>query len=214
MDYSMQENISTITSISNQDFLQGKIHQHIIDAAYEIFSINGYARTTTRSLASAAGITEVTLFRHFGNKENLFTAVIERYAGSTLAGELEAQFTGEYRSDLTNLGKQFICIALKRSKIMRLMFCEADHFPELAQALALNTRQFRQMLSHYLTQQIEEGKIKKINTEAAAQAFWGMILSYSLIVDTLKEEIPGDITPEEAVTHFVNIFIDGTIQKE
>jgi AcrR family transcriptional regulator len=210
----MSEETSIPTPPINQDALQGNMRQRIIQAAFEIFAANGYARTTTRSLATAAGITEVTLFRHFGNKEKLFTAVIESCGGSTLAGEFEAQFTGDYRSDLQNLGKRFIGITLERSKIMRLMFCEVEHFPELAHALALNPRQFRQMLSHYLSQQVERGKIRSINTDAAAQAFWGMILAYSLIVDALKEEIPGDMTPEEVVNHFVDIFIEGTIQKE
>lgn len=199
---------------TGQDSFQGNVRQRIIKAAAEVFSANGYARTTTRSLAIAAGITEVTLFRHFGNKEKLFTAVIESYGGSTLAGQFEAQLTGDYRSDLHTIGLRFMRITLERSSIIRMMFCEAEHFPELAQALALNPRQFRQMLSRYLSQQVERGTIRPINTDAAAQAFWGMIFAYSLIVDTLKEGIPGDMTPEEAVTHFVNIFIDGTIQKE
>jgi AcrR family transcriptional regulator len=188
--------------------------QRIIRAAAEVFTENGYARTTTRSLATAAGITEVTLFRHFGSKENLFKEVVERFGGRTLSSEFEAQFTGDYRSDLHNLGQEFIRVAMQRSKIMRLMFFEADHFPELASALASNPRQFRKMLSHYLNTQIECGVIKPINTEAAAQAFWSMILGYSLIVDTLKEAIPDNMSPEEAVTQFVNIFIDGTIHKE
>jgi AcrR family transcriptional regulator len=210
----MSEEISLPVSATDQDSPRSDVRQRIIKAASEVFAANGYARTTTRSLATAAGITEVTLFRHFGNKEKLFTAVIESYGGSALASEFEAQLTGDYRSDLHTIGKRFIQIAMERSKIMRMMFCEADHFPELAQALALNPRRFRQMLSRYLSQQIERGTIRPINTEAAAQAFWGMILAYSLIIDALDEGIPGDMTPEQAVAHFVNIFIDGTIQKE
>jgi AcrR family transcriptional regulator len=210
----MTEETSLPVNPENQDTLRGNIRQRIIEAASEVFASNGYARTTTRNLATAAGVTEVTLFRHFGSKENLFTAVVESYGGSTLANEYEAQFTGDYRSDLHALGKRFIGVALERNKIMRMMFSEVDHFPELEKVLALNPAQFRQMLSHYLARQIEQGTIRPVNTDAAAQAFWGMILAYSLIVDALKDEIPGGMSPEEAVTHFVNIFIDGTIEKE
>jgi AcrR family transcriptional regulator len=209
----MTEDKNNPTPVSDQETSGGDIRQRILQAALEIFTANGYARTTTRSLAGAAGVTEVTLFRQFGSKENLFTEVIENFAGSALAGEYEAQLTGDYRADLHNIGQQFIQVAMRRIKVLRLMFCEAEHFPELAQALALNPRHFRGMLSRYLNQQIENGTVRKMDTEAAAQAFWGMILAYSLIIDTLQEGIPGQ-TPEEAVTHFVNIFIDGTIEKE
>lgn len=210
----MTEKPSIPAPSTNEDTSQGNIRQRVIRAAFEVFAANGYARTTTRSLATAAGITEVTLFRHFGSKEKLFTAVIESYGGSTLASEFEARFTGDYSSDLHQLGRHFIQTTLERGKIMRLMFSEVEHFPELAQALAMNPLQFRQMLSRYLAQQIERGIVRPINTDAAAQAFWGMILAYSLIVDALKAGIPGERTPEETVAHFVDIFIEGTIQKE
>jgi AcrR family transcriptional regulator len=196
------------------DSTRANIRQHIIDVAAEAFAANGYARTTTRSLAAAAGVSEVTIFRHFGNKENLFMAIMECYGGPAIAAELEAQLTGDYRFDLHTIGKHAMEIILERSKFMRLMFCEAEHFPELAKALAVNPRQFRQMLSRYLGQQEALGRLRPLNTDAAAQAFWGMIFAYGLILETLQEEIPGDLPPEKAVAHFVDIFIEGTIKHE
>lgn len=190
------------------------IHERIIRTAFETFAAQGYARTTTRNLAAAAGVTEVTLFRHFGTKEKLFTEVVEHYGGSSLAGEFEAELKGDYRSDLQIMGQHFIKIVMERSKIMRLIFCEIQHFPELGPTLALNPRHFRAMLSRYLTQQMERGVVRQINTEAAAQAFWGMILAYSQTIDLFNEKIPGDLTPEEVVNHFIDIFIEGTIRKE
>ena len=55
--------------------------QRILKAAAVVFAEKGYARATTRALAAAAGVNEVTLFRHFGNKQNLFAAVIEQFGG-------------------------------------------------------------------------------------------------------------------------------------
>ncbi len=51
----------------------------IIDAALELFATNGYTTTTTKLIADAAGVNEVTIFRHFGNKEALFQEVIRDY---------------------------------------------------------------------------------------------------------------------------------------
>ncbi len=47
----------------------------IISAARMIFVENGFERTTTRSLAEAAGVSEALLFKHFPNKEALYSAI-------------------------------------------------------------------------------------------------------------------------------------------
>ena len=47
----------------------------IISAAQRIFVEKGFERTTTRSPAEAAGVSEVLLFKHFPNKEALYSAI-------------------------------------------------------------------------------------------------------------------------------------------
>ncbi len=43
--------------------------ERILQAAAELFAEKGYARATTRSIAEAAKVNEVTIFRHFGSKK-------------------------------------------------------------------------------------------------------------------------------------------------
>jgi len=52
--------------------------QKILDAALEAFAEDGYAGATTRVIAKNAGFTEMTLYRKFKTKENLFSAVLNR----------------------------------------------------------------------------------------------------------------------------------------
>jgi len=49
--------------------------QRILETARELFSRQGITQTTTRQIAEAAGVHEVTLFRHFGSKQGLLLAV-------------------------------------------------------------------------------------------------------------------------------------------
>ncbi len=44
----------------------------IMDVALDLFANKGYTSVSTRELAQAAGITEMTLFRRFGSKKKLF----------------------------------------------------------------------------------------------------------------------------------------------
>src|ERR1700730_12605667 len=47
----------------------------IIKAVSLVFAEKGFDGTTTRELADAAGVSEALLFKHFPNKEALFTAI-------------------------------------------------------------------------------------------------------------------------------------------
>jgi AcrR family transcriptional regulator len=49
-----------------------KTKNKILDAALKIFAKEGYKSATTRSIAHESGFSEITLFRKFETKENLF----------------------------------------------------------------------------------------------------------------------------------------------
>jgi AcrR family transcriptional regulator len=52
--------------------------ERLLDAAAVVFARDGLAGSTTRQIANAAGVNEVTLFRLFQTKQNLLAAVLER----------------------------------------------------------------------------------------------------------------------------------------
>jgi TetR/AcrR family transcriptional regulator len=53
-----------------------KTEQKILDAALKVFSEKGYTGATTRVIAQESGFSELTLFRKFKTKENLFNTVL------------------------------------------------------------------------------------------------------------------------------------------
>jgi AcrR family transcriptional regulator len=50
--------------------------ERIVHAAAKLFSRSGYHSTSTREIARLAGLSEVTLYRHFADKEHLFSAAL------------------------------------------------------------------------------------------------------------------------------------------
>ena len=48
----------------------------IVAAAVPLFARNGFAGTTTRELAAAAGVSEALLFRHFPSKQSLYREIL------------------------------------------------------------------------------------------------------------------------------------------
>jgi AcrR family transcriptional regulator len=51
-----------------------KTKQQLLDAATKVFSMRGFARATTREIATVAGVAEGTIYRHFSDKQALFYA--------------------------------------------------------------------------------------------------------------------------------------------
>jgi len=53
-----------------------KTEQRILEAALKLFSEKGFKGATTRVIAQESGFSELTLFRKFETKENLFNTVL------------------------------------------------------------------------------------------------------------------------------------------
>lgn len=62
----------------------------ILNAALKLFATEGYASTSTNKVATAAGVSEGLIFRHFKNKEGLLEAVLAQsaQAGRQMLGEV------------------------------------------------------------------------------------------------------------------------------
>src|SRR5690349_927654 len=82
--------------------------ERLLDAAYRVCAEKGLHGATTREIAEAARVNEVTLFRHFGSKVNLIAELFQRLvtaqAESLCDTEPEAN---DLRRDLTRYARRF-----------------------------------------------------------------------------------------------------------
>jgi AcrR family transcriptional regulator len=70
--------------------------EKILDAAVELIGERGYSATSVDALCRKAGIVKTALYWHFGSKEGLLAAVLERVAGEwTEEIQRSASATGE-----------------------------------------------------------------------------------------------------------------------
>jgi AcrR family transcriptional regulator len=185
----------------------------IIDAAADVFTKNGYSRTTTRSIAKAAGVSEVTLFRHFETKENLMSEAMETYGSPFLIRTIEKRLTGEYRQDMLMMGRFFMKMLQERSGAICFAISESRHFPGMRRLFSKMPEQLWNMLARYLQKKMDEGAVRKLNPGAAAQSFFGMYFAYAISREAFGLGPKPAISDQEAADQIADIFVNGTIQQ-
>jgi AcrR family transcriptional regulator len=72
-----------------------RTREAITNAARELFSINGFERTTVRDIGARAGIDPSMIIRYFGSKDALFTQVAEPDLHLSDLGEVDSDKVGE-----------------------------------------------------------------------------------------------------------------------
>ena len=73
---------------------RGNTRQEILDAALELFSVQGYEATSISQLAEAVGIRKASLYSHFENKQAILDALLQTRWRDTVSTQFLRRHTG------------------------------------------------------------------------------------------------------------------------
>ena len=153
--------------------------QEIMEAALELFSVQGFEATSTAQIAQAVGIRKASLYSHFASKQEILDSltgmILERYCAHSL-------LTKDTRADASldpNSVAQLICRQLEYilhdpyvSRARKMLTIEQFRNPELAE---LQTKQnYTDVLSFaedILGRLVERGELKDCDTQIMAAQF-------------------------------------------
>jgi TetR/AcrR family transcriptional regulator, mexJK operon transcriptional repressor len=156
----------------------------IIEAAAAAFLENGYLGTNMDQIASAAAVSKQTVYKHFSDKEQLFTEIIHdamgRVIGELVRGAtLAVRESDDVESDLIALARQLIGSIWQPEvlRLRRLVIGEAGRFPKLGEAYFKEG--FERGIAAVATsieQLAAEHRLQVDDPQLAAQHFAGLIL--------------------------------------
>ena len=124
--------------------LTDRKRQAIVEAAIAEFRSTGFESTSMDKIAATAGVSKRTVYNHFGDKENLFLAVVQRTFGRMigLTDEILQRHLGDIRDQsavepaliaaLLDVART-ITVLPERAALIRLIIAEATRFPMLVQ---------------------------------------------------------------------------------
>jgi TetR/AcrR family transcriptional repressor of mexJK operon len=109
----------------------------ILEAATTIFLRNGYRGTSMDEIAARAGVSKQTVYKHFADKERLFTEIVtstvDEVADPVYNEVLELRDTGDLEEDLCDLARRQVAGVMQPRllQLRRLVIGEAGRFPQL-----------------------------------------------------------------------------------
>jgi AcrR family transcriptional regulator len=165
---------------------QSPTRQRLIHAALELFTAQGVTTTTTKQIAEAADVNEVTLFRHFGSKHGLLLAVIEESAVFTQLGQTliqQADQTSSIYRALKDYATAYLQAIERVPEVVRSVVGEAGQFPaENRAALGRGFTQANHDVAKYFETVIQRGQLHThLPAEKLASLLNGMLLGYIVI---------------------------------
>jgi len=190
--------------------------QRLLDATLKLISEKGYLGSTTREIAQEAGVTELTLFRHFGTKEKLFEALLRNHTFLPRLKELLPELDGlSYGDSLRLIATRFLLSLKERKSLVKIMYSEVTTYPEKIKKLYNKfADDLRSTLASYFRGLQKKGLLRTVSPELAAQLFLGMLFSYFRSEEIMREGGMKKQTMEKNIKEFVDIFMFGTMKNE
>ena len=186
--------------------------EQIIDAAIELFSETGFAGTTTRRLAEAAGISEAALYLHFETKEALYEAIIRRKAHEheEFAERLRAAAAHGPERMFHEVATSMIEIHTRDKAFLRLLlFSGLEQHALFRMFFEAQSRECGETLHAYIEGLQKAGVLRPCDPRLAVRAFRGMLVQHLLTQEVFRLHESGAFGADEVAETFVGIFLRG-----
>jgi AcrR family transcriptional regulator len=181
------------------------VRDQLLVAAVRLYAEAGYRGATTRRIADAAGVNEITLFRHFGSKDALIREAISR-AGSSSVPQLLPNTPREPARELREWAKAHMTELRERRSLIRTCMGEIEEHGSIFSRENSPPALAAKALARYLKRLREVGLAKAPFDEVAASA----MLMGVLFADAMGRDIMPDMyhnDPDHALEQYIRLFL-------
>lgn len=185
--------------------------QNILQAAHDLFIMQGYHGTSMRQIATEAHIALGGLYNHFPSKEAVFEAVFLAFHPyhQVLPLFLSAQGTG-LEDMLHDALKRMTQVVEGRNDFMNLMFIEMVEFKSThaRQLFELIFPQGMRILQRFVEAYPEQ--IRDMPSQMVIRTFLGMFLGYYLTEIAFAPGAPVEFR-KDSLEYFIDVYLHGLL---
>ncbi|HPE00304.1 MAG TPA: TetR/AcrR family transcriptional regulator [Bacillota bacterium] len=154
--------------------------QNILNASLEVFSEKGFNQATTLEISNSAGVAEMTLFRKFQTKQNLFIETVKYALGVSFGLETEIDYQKPLVDFLKEVLHQKMLLISKHNRLVKMLIRESlSH--TIPDELDVTKRISKDLMSRIETY-VSMNKVH-LNPEAFSEVIAGILLRYAIMED-------------------------------
>lgn len=186
--------------------------QAILDAAKHLFLSHGFTGTSMDAVATEAGVSKLTVYSHFSDKETLFCAAIEAKCCSQMPVMMFTLEEGMPVAEmLQKIGEAFLEMVYHEDslKLMRLISAMGAQDQTMANLFyEAGPMRTRNEMIRFLNRARELGQLQVTDTERASEVFFGMLQGGCTHIQIMLgcSEPPGKSEVREHVMEVVRVF--------
>jgi len=185
----------------------------VLKAATALFAAKGFHETSTREVARKARVNEITIFRHFKNKQELYFQVLNSKLGVLVPESLIPLLRSSGNSEEVFLSLTEHLQQLLDPVFLRLVFYAALEKPELLKkCYSPRLMSFHEVLGEYMQERVEGGFLRNVDPTLMGRALVGVFAYHQILSQILGGgDFPGAKLPDAART-YVEIWLHGSTQ--
>ena len=193
-----------MTKATNHDKTASR--EHILEAAGKLFGMLGYNGVSTREIASAAEVNEVTVYRHFPRKRDLYLAVMESELGRvSLRGDLLARVAQarDAREVLCCTYDLVSRAVAKEPRLLRLvLFGSLELKPDSDELLRRHLGELVEVVTRYLQPWVDSNSLRCSSAKSLVLALIAIIVFYCPLHNAFSTELGDAAASFEAFSEY------------
>src|SRR6201996_2417240 len=151
----------------------------VLQAAKRLFTTQGFDGTSMDAIAAAAGVSKLTVYSHYQDKERLFAAAVECVCAEQMPAEIfMADLKGPIRKQLVTIAKAFFALITSQEAVAvhRTIVANARQSPKLAELFwEAGPKRTQRAFESFLRDEQQAGKLDIPELHRAATQFFCLL---------------------------------------
>lgn len=154
----------------------------ILRGAKSVFLRHGFGDASMDAVAGQARVSKMTLYRHFGSKEDLFAGVIADMCGKLIDVDVQRVFEDEPKKALLAYAQTMVETVFAREalELHRIVIAESRRFPQLGRMFyAAGPQTCVDVLTDYFTRHRNDPRLRIVTPRRSAEEFLELLRGYA-----------------------------------
>jgi AcrR family transcriptional regulator len=201
----------TVSKVQNQNGTANRI----VEAAVQLFSRQGFAASSTHEIARLAGVSEVTVFRHFPRKRDLFWAATEsRLRRLRISKELRARLESDEnpRTAIPGIVALLVETVQHQPEMLRLLYLSLFELEKGAERiLRKHLMPLFDPVHEYLSRCVSKGLIRNLEPGVATLGLAASVAAHQGLQQVLTSNDMLYANTDEAIAAYSDFWMKALV---